>query len=288
MLMAKRKKNVRRISDKKVNRPKVRFNIWMLIIIFFLSFAGCFVLYMVAANLDEDFFSGEYSTIIEESEVSEDENTDTDSDSVEEDDTTEEEQVVIQNPVPQSETVDVSYLDSCCLVTDSTLFGMNGVGFSDVIGSSELTAANVNTTKVASSYGTVTVYETLKIKKPVTVYMMLGSDIGVSSVDEMISEYMTLLNNLRASLPDMKIYVMQLPPVFDDADKNALINEYNNRLLELANSIGVYCIDTNTEFKDNDGNLKEEYKNIVDEYYNYTYADSYANDIKGYILTHTA
>jgi hypothetical protein len=260
----------------------------MLIIIFFLSFAGCFVLYMVAANLDEDFFSGEYSTIIEESEVSEDENTDTDADSVEEDNTTEEEQVVIQNPVPQSEIVDVSYLDSCCLVTDSTLFGMNGVGFSDVIGSSELTAANVNTTKVASSYGTVTVYETLKIKKPVTVYMMLGSDIGVSSVDEMISEYMTLLNNLRASLPDMKIYVMQLPPVFDDADKNALINEYNNRLLELANSIGVYCIDTNTEFKDNDGNLKEEYKNIVDEYYNYTYADSYANDIKGYILTHTA
>ena len=60
--MAK-KSNVRRVSDKKKNKPKVRFNIGVLIIIFSISFAGCFGLYMAAANMDENFFDDEYSAV---------------------------------------------------------------------------------------------------------------------------------------------------------------------------------------------------------------------------------
>ncbi len=53
------KKNTksRKISDaKRKKHPKIRFNFMILIIIFVLSFAACFALYIVAANLDDNFF----------------------------------------------------------------------------------------------------------------------------------------------------------------------------------------------------------------------------------------
>lgn len=279
--------NVRRISDKKKNRPKIKFNIWMLIIIFALSFAGCFVLYMAAANMDENFFSDEFSAVYEESSGA------AESSAAEEISGTESEsaespvqQPAVSNPVPESAAADASYLESCCLVTDSTLLAMRDyTDFKDVIGSTELNAVSVNTAKVESSYGTVTVYETLKIKKPMNVYIMLGSDIGISSTDEMISSYMTLINNLKASLPDMKIYIMQLSPVYSDSETvtNAMIDDYNSRLLSLADSLGVYCIDTNLEMKKNEGSLKDEYWSAETG----TLTESAYSFICGYILTHT-
>ncbi len=285
-----KKKNVRKITDKKKNRPKIRFNIWMLIIIFALSFAGCFILYMIAANLDEDFFKDDTST---SSQVSTDEDGDS-ADTTEDatDGTTEEAtqaapQAEIIYPVPKSETVDVSYLENCCMITDSTLLDMKKyTDFKDVIGGEQLGAASANTAKVESNYGNVTVYEALKLKKPMNVYLMLGNDLGTSSIDEMISSYRTLISNLRASLPNMKIYVMQLPPVYTDSETvtNALIDEYNSKLLEMAKSSGVYCLDTNTDFKANEGNLKADYVSEEDG----TIKSAFYRDMCGFILTHTA
>ena len=63
--MAKNK-SIRRISNKKRGRPKVRFSIWGLLLIFVLSFATCFILYMVAANYNDDFFSEEFDKIVVE------------------------------------------------------------------------------------------------------------------------------------------------------------------------------------------------------------------------------
>jgi len=284
--MAK-KGNVRRISDKKKNRPKIRFNFWLMIIIFALSFAGCFVLYMVAANIDDDFFDDQFKTVVEESvtdaTVSSPDLMQDPSEGTSADQQTTDVSPVIQNPIPASAAVDVSYLENCCLVTDATLMGISDSGFSDVFTSAELNASSVGTAKVSSSYGTVTVYETLKIKKPMNVYIMLGSDIGISDMDSMISAYTSLVSNLKLSLPEMKIYIMQLPPAYADAGKNALINEYNTKLLALAENAGVYCIDTNTELKNNEGNLSDEYFDAE----SVKYTDKYYKDICGYILTHT-
>lgn len=287
--MANKGNTVRRVSGKKKNRPKVRFNIWMLIIIFALSFAGCFVLYMAAANMNEDFFDEEFIVSQNESDNQAEESSPSEEVTEPSENDTQEEQpsVPVNNPVQSSAAVDISYLENCCLVTDSTLLAMKEHGFSDVIGSDMLSAATVNQTKVESSYGTVTVYETMKLKKPMNVYLMLGSDIGVSEIDTMISEYMSLVSSLKASVPDMKIYIMQLPPVHGDAEKNTLINAYNSRLLALANSMEVHCLDTNTEFKGNDGNLAAEYTNISEEDGSVSLAGSYYEDILGYILTHT-
>lgn len=277
--------NIQRASEKKKGKPKLRFNFGMLLVIFILSFAGCFALYMLAANTNDNFFSEEFnSNVVINSEKSEsslaEQSVVSDSSSLP--DTS---AVTVTNPVPESAAADASYFEHCCLITDSTLLAIKDcTSFTDVIGSSQLNAASVNSVKLESSYGTVTAYETMKLKKPMNIYIMLGSDIGVSSVDEMIASYTTFINNLQASVSDSKIYIMQLPPVYaDGAVTNEMINDYNNRLISLANSCGVYCIDTNTALKTVDGTLGEEYWLAE----NNSLTEKAYNDICGYILTHT-
>lgn len=156
----------------------------------------------------------------------------------------------------------------------------------DIIGDSDLNASNCQTAKVESNYGAVTIYDTLKIKKPQNVYFMLGSDIGTSTTEDMIMNYTNLIENLTSVLPDMNIYIMQIPPVINDSENvtNELINSYNEQLLAMANSYGVYCIDTSTILKSVDGNLKEEYWSSE----NNKYSESLYKTISEYILTHVA
>lgn len=281
-------KNIRKKPVKKLKRPKVRFNFGVLLIIFVLSFSACFGLYMMSANLNEDFFAEEFNALIEEESkepVTENEEVPEVSEQAEEPQSAP--KAPVTNPVPQSTAVDHTYFDNCCLITDSTLLEIGDhTAFTDVIGDAVLNASNCLTAKVESKYGAVTVYDTLKIKKPQNVYLMLGSDIGTSTTEDMIAGYTELVNNLTVVLPDMNIYVMQIPPVrYDNAPvTNELINTYNEQLLAMANSCGVYCIDTSTALKSVDGNLKEEYWSSEDKKFT---EDMYKTVVE-YILTHVA
>lgn len=285
--MAK-KRTVQRSGKKKRGKPRIRFNFAILIVIFFLSFLTCFILYMTAANLNDDFF--EEDVITEQFKHTEKQSTTAAADVTEQETTTETtiaETPLVNNPVPQSEATDISYLDSCCMITDSTLLQMGvsgGFDAKNVFGNAQINAANCMSTKVESNFGTVAVYDIIKNKKPETLYIMLGSDLGTSSADDMIASYTTLVNNLHGSLPDMKIYIMQLPPVIYDSDTktNEMVNDYNNRLLAMANTLGVYCIDTNTALKNETGSLKEEYWS----YDTLSLSEAAYKTISGYILTH--
>lgn len=282
-------KNKGKKSNKRYKRPKVRFNFGVLLIIFVLSFSACFALYMTAVNLNEDFFKSEFEAVVIEDtpETSEEETSEPDSDEVSEPENQPAPKAPITNPVPQSTAVDYTYFENCCLITDSTLLEIGEyTSFTDIIGDSALNASNCITAKVESNYGAVTIYDTLKIKKPENVYFMLGSDIGTSETEDMIAGYTDLINNLTAVLPDMNIYIMQIPPVRADAPPvtNELINTYNEQLLAMANSCGVYCIDTSTALKSVDGNLKEEYWSAEEKKFT---ADMY-KAVSEYIITHVA
>lgn len=262
--MAK-KKSITRISDKKRGRPKIRFSIWGLILIFMISFAGCFIIYMVAANINENFWSEEFDKIVTEKNSSKvpniDDGADTGNEAEEKKDTQEVKTSVI-NPIAQSEAKDQSYLNSCCLVTDSSLLEIDKyTGLKDVIGSEALSAAGCNTVTIESSYGNKTAYEILQVKKPEKVYIMLGSDIFTSSVDEMIASYTDFVKNVRGYLGTADIYIMQLPPISgsSNATSSNIINEFNTKLLTVANLTGVYCLDTNTALKGVDGNISDEF-----------------------------
>lgn len=282
-------KNIRTVSNRKRRKPRLKFNFGVLLIIFILSFSACFALYMLAANMNENFFEDEFNSIIVE-ESSEDEQEE--ATEANENEVSDVEEPVakapVTNPVPQSAAADyATYFDNCCLITDSTLLGMSEyTSFTDVIGDSLLNAANCTVAKVESNYGTVTIYDTLKLKKPENVYIMLGSDIGVSTTEDMIASYTTLIENLTAVLPDMNIYIMQIPPVITDSAPvtNELINAYNEQLLAMANSQNVHCIDTSTALKSVDGNLKEEYWSAEDK----KFTEDMYKAVVEYILTHVA
>lgn len=278
-------RNIQRNSGKNKGKPKLRFNFGILLVIFILSFAGCFALYMIAANTNEDFFKEEFNNEVITEESLTDNHTNDSSNVSEESSAGNAASAEINNPVPESAAVDVSYLENCCMITDSTLLKMKDyTAFKDVLGNEQLSTVTINETKIESSYGTVTAYEAMKIKKPMNIYIMLGSDLGVSPVDEMIANYTTFVNNLKASLTDVNIYIMQLPPVYSDGTvTNAMINEYNTKLLTLADNNGVYCIDTNIKLKSADGTLADKYWSAETS----SLTETAYNDICGIILTHT-
>ncbi|MBQ8181143.1 MAG: hypothetical protein IJ010_04120 [Ruminococcus sp.] len=283
--MAK-KRTVRHISSKKRSRPKVKFNFGVLIIIFILSFGACFALYMIAANTQDNFLKDEKSkkSVVQKQP---DEKTDEAPEAEAPTDAPSSAPIAAVNPIPQSEAVDASYFDSCCLVTDSTLLAMGDyTSLDDIIGSTELNAAGCRNVQVVSDYGTIKVYEIIQFKKPDILYLMLGSDIGTSSIDDMVNSYSTLVDDLHDYLPDMKIYIMQLPPVIYDTETvtNDLINQYNSKLLDIAKKSGVYCIDTNTALKATaEGRLADEYW----DYENSKLSEAAYKKISDYIRTHT-
>ena len=283
----KKRRNLKKSSGKKRSRPKMRFNFWVMFTIFLLSFTACFFLYMITVNINEDFFKNEFQdTIVTESTVNTSPVlTDTDEPSPE-DSGDSQAPVTVSNPIPESPAVDAEYFENCCLVTDSTLSQMASYGsFKDIFTSSDLNAVNCTSAKVESSYGTVTVYDTVKIKKPEILYLMLGSDIGSSATDDMINSVRTLVTELHSALPSMKIYIMLLPPLIYDTETatNALIDEYNQKLLSLADSLGVFCIDTNSTLKNDSGILDEKFWSYETLSLS---ADGY-KQIVGYIQTHT-
>lgn len=281
-----KKRTVHRSSSKKKNRPKLRFSIGWLIFIFIVSFLACFILYMLAANFNPDFFLEEFSSIsdiVPEEKTTEPSTEETTEDT--ETPTEAAEEKVIVNPVPESAAADSSYLSSCCLITGSELMGIDAhTGITDVIGSASLGAANCGTVKVESNYGTVTVYETIKIKKPANVYLMIGSDVGKAAVEDQISSYTTLINSIKGSLPATNVYVISEPPVMYDKEQltNDAINAYNAALLNMANSTGAYFLDLNSAMKSETGALSEAYW----DYEALNYNDAGYAMIENYILTH--
>ena len=285
--MAK-KKSITRISNKKRGRPKVRFSIWGLILIFMLSFGGCFAIYMIAANFNDNFLEEEFGKPLDEVK---DNNGAADADETQKKtdikNDADDGNARITNPIAKSEPKDSSYLGSCCLVTDQSMLDMGKyTDMKDIIGSAELSAAGCTTAVVDTLYGNNTVYEILKAKKPSCIYIMLGSDIGTSSVDSMIKSYSELVKNLKGYLQSTDIYIMQLPPVSDvegAAVNNALINEYNTKLLNIADTNGVYCIDTNTALKGVDGTLTEGCRDSLTG----LLTESAYKIIADYILCHT-
>lgn len=288
-----KKRTVHRVSDTKKNKPFVKFNFWVMVIIFGLSFLACFILYMIAANLDDNFFDYESSS----ESSSEIDNTESSVDNIIQDfsETTEnitetateiQENPIIANPVPESARADDAYFDDAWILTDSTLLDIKyNTSIKNVLGNDNLNAVNINESKVESVYGTITAYQNLQIINPKNIYIMLGSDIGESNTDDMINNYSSFVADLKANLPHSRIYLMQLPPVYTDSEfvTNDLINDYNSRLIQLADSYSIYCIDTNTILKNNTGTLDEQYYSHDED----SLSSQAYSAIYEYILTHT-
>ena len=286
-----KKHTIQRISNKKRGRPKVRFNFMVVVIMTLITFAVCFVLYMIKANVNGDALSNDNETKTAETTTTA-QTTEAASAqaSQEAQDTTEAEKPgpdpSIKYPLPATAAVDASYFEKCCMIADKTLLDMpNYSSFKDVLGNDTINALNCNTTAITSTYGNVTAAQTIQLKKPENLYVMLGSDIGVNSTDDMIASYTSMISQLHNYLPDMHIYIMQLPPAPAGSMTvtTEAVDQYNSKLLEMAKTLGVYCIDTNTALRSADGTITEEYWDSE----NGKLSEAGCKAISEYILTHT-
>lgn len=275
--MSKNRKK-HKISDTKKNKPFLKFNFLILILIFALSFTGCFALYMVSANLDKDFFENK-----KDSETSSSFITESEDDSL---DLSLNEAAAknVSNPVPECSPADESYFEKSMFIADSFILGSENTRLKNVIGSTALNASNLNTAKLDSANGSNTAEELVKAALPENIYILLSNNI--SDISGATGSIDTFITNLMLILPDSDIYIMEAPPVSSQNTEvtNEQINSYNSALLNLANKKSVYCIDTNTLLKNNDGSLNEKYYSADTSSLN----QDGVNKICDYVLTHIA
>ena len=161
-----------------------------------------------------------------------------------------------------------------------------GFGFAKeaIYGGTEYNLAAVTTVKQNSTFGNLSPYEIIKQKKPSALYLMFGAEIETTEVDAVISEYSKLINSLKSTVPDTKIYVMEFPPVIYDTDElsNEKINDFNSKLINMCNDAEIYCIDTNTALKSESSKLDEKYWS----YETLSLSEAGYNKVVEYILTH--
>ncbi|MBP1567166.1 MAG: hypothetical protein J6U36_00830 [Oscillospiraceae bacterium] len=203
------------------------------------------------------------------------------------------------NPVPESEAQPESYLNSCMFIGDSITTGLSVyklVPSDNVFADVGLRIDKINETAVKNTRfdEPVKVMTAIEEVRPENIYILLGSN-GVAwyNNDSMIEAYGTFVDDIKTKLPDSKIYIISLTPVgtmkenIDTVENgkvlNSEIDQFNARLLELANQKNVYYIDVNSELKDASGKLPDD---VTRDGMHFT-LDVYKKFVN-YILTHTA
>ena len=96
------------------------------------------------------------------------------------------------------------------------------------------------------------------------VFILIGiNDLNSGrDVDGMEAGYRTLLQQLRAHSPDLRIHVQSVLPTRGEHDRrNAPVREFNTRLKRLAEEYKCTFIDLHALMSDSEGRLKAEFTN---------------------------
>ena len=202
---------------------------------------------------------------------------------------------VIQNPVPESESKDNSYFDSCTFIGDFLPHGLSSYGIvpqDNVYAAVTMTPANAQTEQVDTPSGKMTVEAALAQSKGENIYIMLSaSSSAYMNVGDMYSGITSFCSMVRLNCPESRIFLLSAPPVssvressMESPIKNADIDSYNSKLLEYANTNGIHYLDINTYFKGENGFLSFEDAENDGLHLREAAYEKLAN----YILSHTA
>lgn len=172
-------------------------------------------------------------------------------------------------PVPQSETVELSYFDDAVFIGDSRTEGfIMNTGLSNAISYTYkgLMADTVYTSPVINIEGEkLPVMEALEKTSFSKVYIMLGiNETGWPNNNIFISKYEKIINDIKAFNPDAIIYVQSVLPVSTSVSerhqyvKNQKIDEYNVLLLEMAHRNKVCFVNSAESVSSPDGSLPDD------------------------------
>jgi hypothetical protein len=193
---------------------------------------------------------------------------------VEEDTTKNENVSLLANPVPQTDDkMGSAYLTNCLFIGDSILSGLSE--------NSNVSSAHI---KSGVSYILTNISADMEDFSSQNIYLMLGmTELEEQSADSLISTYDEVIRDFKVKYPDSDIYVLSLVPVSEDNMTlfNSTIDDFNSKLLSVANTESVHYVDINTALKDNAGYLSENY------YESGSLNDAAYEKIIDYILYHT-
>jgi len=174
-------------------------------------------------------------------------------------------------PVPQSERVLSTYFDDAVFIGDSIT---TGISLYDVMSNTTVWAStgasltNILTREIATvpGVGDLTVLSALDAVQPAKIYILLGANSLAANLDDVIAVYSSTLDQIIAHAPNAVIYVQSAFPInealysvkYNNIVTNAIIDDFNSRLLALCGQKGVNFLDVNSYFRDETGGLSAE------------------------------
>ncbi len=200
----------------------------------------------------------------------------------------------IINPVPESEAKTADYLNSCIFVGDSITYGLasyNVVPSTNVYASMSMSISKVETGKIDTQYGEMTIAEALQLKQPENIYVMLGSNgAAFMSVNDMYQSFSSFMKIVSEICPESNVYILSVPPVTAEKEasaespiSNADLDEFNTKILEYANRNDMYYVDISSALKDDSGKLPKADAENDGLHLKYSAYEKLIN----YVLTHT-
>ncbi len=180
--------------------------------------------------------------------------------------------------VGESESVDLSYFSDAAFVGDSVSMSLQyycastkALGDATFLCAGSLSPLNAHwpvsdESKHPVYKGTkMTVEDAVKASGARKVYIMLGVNSLSFGLDDCVNDRVNLIDKISAKSPDARIILQSVTPMTEDSPikgtklNNSIINEYNRRMLELAEERGWFYVNVTEAVVDKKGNLIKEY-----------------------------
>lgn len=183
------------------------------------------------------------------------------------------------------------YLQNCIFLGDSRIVGMAIYGFIDTntaLAQIGLSHNNAMTTTYKTSTGKTYTFDSyLESHQAKVIYICYGVNGLTQNRETYKTAYQRLVEHVKEMAPNSSIVIQSIWPakdggIYRNTVSNALIDEYNEFLYDLAAEEGIYYLDVQCALKGDDGNMLPMYDSGDGLHYNQT---GYI-DIIEYIVTH--
>ena len=165
-------------------------------------------------------------------------------------------------------TSDSSYFDDALFIGDSRTVGLCEYGTlknADYFASTGMSVYKLWNEKLSvEDVGKVSLHELLNIKRYGKIYIMLGINELGYKIEKTIAENEEMIRKIKGQQPEATIYLcanLHVTKTRSDRDElinNKMIDRFNRKLETLTDNKGIYYIDVNEEFDDENGNLRAE------------------------------
>lgn len=169
-------------------------------------------------------------------------------------------------------SIDISYFEKyCAFIGDSLSVGLSAYGFipeNHTFAKEGISLRGINSLQLQTDNGYLYPAQAVASWKLKEVYILLGIN-GVSWIDnnEAISEYATLINNIKQYNPSIQINVISVLPVAYSTETidtvangrilNSEIDTFNAMLKNMSTQLGCHYIDANSGMKNQNGCLPD-------------------------------